>query len=469
MSEQQTNKAESNPNLPQYMAEEIDRNPNGALAQAYKQSNGNLHDLLQIADRQGLIAQLPASMQGMVQEYQKDQQKARRDEEDFQRRMTVALAATVVAMGAAAEANAETPKYSSGRQPSYLQNRSYDSMSDAEKKEYLGNIAGMSRDQFLAQSEEQQKQDMLNAKAAAEKLTADALAQSVKINEETESGLREKYAAQGLSGKELDARVKADMDKYYATSSIGAVLAPKLDAERAKLAEGVPAGQTPPDIDPKRYKEILLEATEEQIKIAEKEQDPYVRAQALKNLQTMKSIYSGSMDTSIAGGAIDAKNQGDNRRAADDTIHVAGSVLKSTEALEAAKHAGPAATAKAYLASDNAMNKAVGLDDKDGQVRQAGDNNIEIGKQIDASVAKAEVKKGLADDGFGDEPVAKAATPAQPVAAARAPSINVGDPPKIGPNSSVLAQLGAPEEAAPADPAVQMQRKAPSAGMGASA
>lgn len=106
ISQQQASKADANPGLPQFMAEEIDRNPNGTLAQAYKQSNGNLHDLLQIADRQGMISQLPASMQGLVQEYQREQQKARSDEDGFQRRLATALGATVIAMGTSAEAQA---------------------------------------------------------------------------------------------------------------------------------------------------------------------------------------------------------------------------------------------------------------------------------------------------------------------------------------------------------------------------
>ena len=451
MSEQQTNKAESNPNLPQYMAEEIDRNPNGALAQAYKQSNGNLHDLLQIADRQGLIAQLPASMQGMVQEYQRDQQKARRDEEDFQRRMAAALAGSVFAMGEARNAEASQPQMERGYSGGYsgysgqaVASMSYDNrlnfFEDAAKITYsdYSSMSNSEREQKIAQQRDVGIEMAKKADADLAKLDANA-ASDTSLGATPEERLKKwdelkKAANYELSGEEFEANVK--------------LLSPQ-DAIKARELRKL-------YLDKNGGEHMV-----ERMKEAQDELDLYKKTGDDEHLRKSFDIYVDGVDYGLQyskKNILQNQKQMLNAREAGtapgshscERIKDEDAELKKMEALAAEKK--------------NLTGAAL-----DAGAQAARADSLVVGSLIDKDAAKAEVKKGLADDGFGDEPVAKVATPAQPVAAARAPSINVGDPPKIGPNSSVLAQLGAPEEAAPADPAVQMQRKAPSAGMGASA
>lgn len=431
MSEQQTNKAESNPNLPQYMAEEIDRNPNGALAQAYKQSNGNLHDLLQIADRQGLIAQLPASMQGMVQEYQRDQQKARRDEEDFQRRMAAALAGSVFAMGEArnAEASQLTEQNTGPASRDYIKTPpSYDQfsqMSYAERMAYYDQINKMTLDQWSALGKDQRDKHIeLDIKTSIDGQTA-AGDNMISLNKEMKAHIsKEQIAIVTSIGDVLD------RPEFKDDSPAGLKKQEELLREKA-----VELSHQHPEI-PAHY---FLRYAEYQQK--ENEHDVAESAAAKARKENSQNNNSGSLDDKKRASAI---LQNSERRTHEKSLDKRDDLDLQVEAIMASGK------------TDKPLNSAI-------------DKNLQARADADTNVAKAEVKKGLADDGFGDEPVAKAATPPQPVAAARAPSINVGDPPKIGPNSSVLAQLGAPEEVAPADPAVQMQRKAPSAGMGASA
>ena len=450
MSEQQTNKAESNPNLPQYMAEEIDRNPNGALAQAYKQSNGNLHDLLQIADRQGLIAQLPASMQGMVQEYQRDQQKARRDEEDFQRRMAAALAGSVFAMGEARNAEASQPQMERGYSGGYsgysgqaVASMSYDNrlsfFEDAAKVTYsdYSSMSNSEREQKIAQQRDVGIEMVKKADADIAKLEANA-ASDTSLGATPEERLKKweeikKVADIEYSGDQFEANVKLlspqdaikarELRKLYLDKNGGEHMVERMKEAQDKLDLYKKTG------DEKYLRESF---------------DMYADGVDYGLQYSKKNILHGHKQMLEAREAGTAPGSHSCERIVDEDAE-----LKKMEALAAEKK--------------NLTGAAL-----DAGAQAARADSLAVRSVIDNDVAKAEVKVPMQADEFAEAPAAKPAS-AQPVAAARAPSINVGDPPKIGPNSSVLAQLGAPEEVAPADPAVQMQRKAPSAGMGASA
>jgi len=450
MSEQQTNKAESNPNLPQYMAEEIDRNPNGALAQAYKQSNGNLHDLLQIADRQGLIAQLPASMQGMVQEYQRDQQKARRDEEDFQRRMAAALAGSVFAMGEARNAEASQPQVERGYSGGYsgysgqaVASMSYDNrlnfFEDAAKITYsdYSSMSNSEREQKIAQQRDVGIEMVKKADTDIAKLEANA-ASDTSLGATPEERLKKweeikKVADIEYSGDQFEANVK--------------LLSPQ-DAIKARELRKL-------YLDKNGGEHMV-----ERMKEAQDKLDLYKKTGDEKYLRESFDTYADGVDYGLQ---YSKKN-----------------ILHGHKQMLEARQAGIAPDSKScerIKDEDAELKKMAALADEkknltgaalDAGAQAARADSLAVRSVIDNDVAKAEVKVPMQADEFAEAPATKPAS-AQPVAAARAPSINVGDPPKIGPNSSVLAQLGAPEEVAPADPAVQMQRKAPSAGMGASA
>lgn len=213
ISEQQASKADANPGLPQFMAEEIDRNPNGTLAQAYKQSNGNLHDLLQIADRQGMISQLPASMQGLVQEYQREQQKARSDEDGFQRRLATALGATVVAMSASANAEAyvsgeSAPRNYTRTPPSSAE---FAAMSNAERLAYYEQRQNTTLDQWAALSQNDRAQHhQLDVQAGSQGITnyADKI---IELNREMKKNISQDQIDIVTSvGNVLDSKITSD-------------------------------------------------------------------------------------------------------------------------------------------------------------------------------------------------------------------------------------------------------------------
>jgi len=464
MSEQQTNKAESNPNLPQYMAEEIDRNPNGPLAQAYKQSNGNLHDLLQIADRQGLIAQLPASMQGMVQEYQRDQQKARRDEEDFQRRMAAALAGSVFAMGEARNAEASQPQverssYYAGS--GFVSDKNYSEMTRDERYGYFSKMETITASDLEKMSPQDRQKLMDSLKDAA----------------------AEQVAKSGESIAQYKANALTDIrfgDTPAERQKMLALVDKKTDIKLSnqEFEDGIK--DLPPDQralmremrDLKRT-EYYAQKTDEERKLAEDCLKKGDFAGAAKHTKEAADYQKTSIEKNLSqAAAIDEEL---------DTIKC--TKLSPEKAIAWEKAMNERAEKAREMAREQLKDlKDTGLLSKDDiskytqelnvKNESAVSNNATVRISADTTQAKADVKTALTEGeaDFGTAaPAVAAATPAQPVAAARAPSINVGDPPKIGPNSSLLAQLGAPEEVAPADPAVQMQRKAPSAGMGASA
>lgn len=98
------------------------------------------------------------------------------------------------------------------------------------------------------------------------------------------------------------------------------------------------------------------------------------------------------------------------------------------------------------------------------QTAQTWEQGQTTGAAIKAEQTAARADAGVAkvDDMFADQPTAVAATPVAPVASTpRLGSINLGDPPKVGPETSVLAQLGAPPPANdPTPPEDQLRLRA---------
>lgn len=353
----------------------------------------------------GSIAGLPPGVQTLVTERRKELD-AQAEAENERLRKLAAAGATLFAMGTNGAGAGELygaggRSYPAGTQPDYLQNRSIDTMSSHERQEYFGNIGRMTTGQWLQQSESQQIQDMSNNKAQSRQVMEDGHARAVKVNEETEAKVRARAEASGLTGAALEAKVEADMAKYYEGISTNEFRDPKLDALARKYGD---YNKIPED----ERKKAMDDSYAETLKRAELETDPLLREQMLASIGASRQTVSGAMNVVMMNKAEEDHATPDGKpRAANTTILVSREneeALKRKNELELRLASDPDLSARESRIlqkriyrindklDDGLINRSYSATpEEDAAKKAAVAQNVEVRAETDAVIAKAEV------------------------------------------------------------------------------
>lgn len=216
-------------------------------------------------------ATLPPEMRLAVQQFKEQQEQKKLEDDALLKKAALAAEAGFMAFASAvttanrAEA-AEANKVQDVRK-----------MSETEKADYFERLSQMTAQQWLAQTDEQKRQDVSNLKISSIELISKFNENNNNLNEKAEAYFEEKYAH--LPPEERAKAIEKAQDEWYEKNKyiIGNEKMPEgmSDADKLKWIQGQLAGQAErmrelaeKEQDPK-LREIMLQQAEETRKMAE--------------------------------------------------------------------------------------------------------------------------------------------------------------------------------------------------------
>lgn len=213
-------------------------------------------------------ATLPPEMRLAVQQFKEQQEQKKLEDDALLKKAALAAEAGFMAFASAVT----TANRAEATEANKVQD--VQKMSDAEKVIYFERLSQMTVDEFMAQSEAQQRQDIRNNKTEAINLRGKMNKNINTLNEKVEAYFEEKYAH--LPENERQAAIEKATDDWYKKRA----QANGQEKEPSNLSE---AGKL------KWQQEQMTAYAERLRQIAEQEQDPKLREILLKQAENVEN------------------------------------------------------------------------------------------------------------------------------------------------------------------------------------